>query len=1041
MMNRRNMLGIATAAALVWAAGPGLATTHTWTQTAGGAQNWEVDGNWSGGTWPTPVSGDTVDFSTVAIATNTTLTLQADRTAEVWKFGDTGNAWDWTIAASNKITLAGTTPTIHVVNRTATLLNGLDGSAGLTKTGSGTLAILSTNNTYSGATTISGGTLKLFVSATLLHRWSFNDGTAKDNVGNAHGTLYGTATIVDNRLSLSGSSENNRMEATLGNALGPNKTLVAWFTLTNAGDNSPDGGPLSVGNTDSPFDSIVYGELTAGQWMNGSDNGNRTPANNGGAGETLSEPNQIMISITYDSTAANKIKIYRNGVLYAEHNKGSLISHAAGVKVLIGPRAWSGWNDGYMNGYVDEARIYSGAISAADIQAMYAAGPNAVVGSLPSSTALSIGSSGATFDLNGASQTIASLSDSGGGGGVVTNSASSTATLTINPSSGSTTFSGAIRGPISLVKTGIATQVLAGASAYAGGTAVSNGTLLVNGSITGAVSVASGATLGGTGAITGNVTFATGALALFTNDVPLTFTGPVTLNNNTVHLTLPDNLADGTYLLATNTTGGFSGMFAAAPVIDSGSTLSANRMISTDASAVRLIVAAVDTFPPTPNPMAFAVNPAALDESTVVMTATTATDALSPPVAYCFTNTVNGNTSGWISSTVWTNTGLTLGTTYGYRVKARDAATPPNETGWSDEATATTSGGGYKMRISFTNYNRAETLTNFPALVVLSNGMGNSGFDFGTFRSTNGYDLRFWNADQTTNLNYEIESWDTNASSFVWVQVANFSSNCYIWATWGDPGQSDRAAYTTNGATWSQGYKGVWHLKESVTDEQTSGFYMDSSPSRINGQQFYTSVGTGIVGRCGYFDGTGDYVAITNPSAYEFEDLVTASIWFKSLPAGWNCAWSTIFHKGHDKNWAMRRNSIYTDALTANTHVNEGPSTISPSPADGNWHNFVFTYSLSPLSLKLYYDGALYYTDPAPTSDLIDQLGAVLRIGANETGTEAFRGLIDEAHLSQSYRSSNWVWASYMTVASNAVFSTAGAVEDLRPQGTLISFF
>jgi hypothetical protein len=211
----------------------------------------------------------------------------------------------------------------------------------------------------------------------LAHRWSFNDGTANDSVGTAHGTLYGTATIVDNRLRLSGSSEDNRMEATLGNALGPNKTLVAWFTLTNAGDNSPDGGPLSVGN--ASFDAIVYGELTAGQWMNGSEGWYRTPAGNGGALETLSEPDEIMMVITYDSSAANKIKIYRNGVLYAEHNQGSLISHAAGVKVLIGPRAWTGYNDGYMNGYINEARIYNKALTASEIAAIYVLGPDLLV--------------------------------------------------------------------------------------------------------------------------------------------------------------------------------------------------------------------------------------------------------------------------------------------------------------------------------------------------------------------------------------------------------------------------------------------------------------------------------------------------------------------------------------------------------------------------------------------------------------------------------------------------------------------------------------
>jgi hypothetical protein len=208
----------------------------------------------------------------------------------------------------------------------------------------------------------------------LAHRWSFNDGTANDSVGTAHGTLYGTATIVDNRLRLSGSSENNRMEATLGNALGPNKTLVAWCSLSSLTPNNAAGSPLSVGN--ASFDAIVYGERTGGQWMNGSENWSRTPTTNGGALETLVAPDEIMMVITYDSSAANKIKLYRNGVLYAEHNQGSLISHAAGEKVLIGPRNWSKWDDGYMNGYINEARIYDKALTASEIAVLYALGPD-----------------------------------------------------------------------------------------------------------------------------------------------------------------------------------------------------------------------------------------------------------------------------------------------------------------------------------------------------------------------------------------------------------------------------------------------------------------------------------------------------------------------------------------------------------------------------------------------------------------------------------------------------------------------------------------
>ncbi|MBE7495144.1 MAG: autotransporter-associated beta strand repeat-containing protein [Verrucomicrobiaceae bacterium] len=132
----------------------------TWTQTAGGAQSWNTASNWIANTVPTPLAGDTVDFSTVDIAANTTLTLEADRTGGLWKFGDTTGTETWTVNAGNTLTLAGTTPTIDVAQNTATLNCVVAGTAGLTKTGAGILA-LGAANTYTGGTILSNGTLAL----------------------------------------------------------------------------------------------------------------------------------------------------------------------------------------------------------------------------------------------------------------------------------------------------------------------------------------------------------------------------------------------------------------------------------------------------------------------------------------------------------------------------------------------------------------------------------------------------------------------------------------------------------------------------------------------------------------------------------------------------------------------------------------------------------------------------------------------------------------------------------------------------------------
>ena len=75
----------------------------------------------------------------------------------------------------------------------------------------------------------------------------------------------------------------------------------------------------------------------------------------------------------------------------------------------------------------------------------------------------------------------------------------------------------------------------------------------------------------------------------------------------------------------------------------------------------------------------------------------------------------------------------------------------------------------YSLPVTFSGYTKTETLTNFPALVKFTNSI--SGFAYSQFASTNGYDLRFTNSAGTTELNYEIESWNTNGESCVWVQV------------------------------------------------------------------------------------------------------------------------------------------------------------------------------------------------------------------------------------------------------------------------------
>jgi fibronectin-binding autotransporter adhesin len=94
------------------------------------------------------------------------------------------------------------------------------------------------------------------------------------------------------------------------------------------------------------------------------------------------------------------------------------------------------------------------------------------------------------------------------------------------------TVGGTIGGTLGLTKAGGGTLILTGANTYGGPTAVNAGTLLANGNqaaATGAVSVASGATLGGTGTLGGTTTLGAGATLA---PGPPTAIGTLTVSNN-----------------------------------------------------------------------------------------------------------------------------------------------------------------------------------------------------------------------------------------------------------------------------------------------------------------------------------------------------------------------------------------------------------------------------------------------------------------------------------------------------------------------------
>ncbi|MEM7391614.1 MAG: DUF2341 domain-containing protein, partial [Verrucomicrobiota bacterium] len=338
------------------------------------------------------------------------------------------------------------------------------------------------------------------------------------------------------------------------------------------------------------------------------------------------------------------------------------------------------------------------------------------------------------------------------------------------------------------------------------------------------------------------------------------------------------------------------------------------------------------------------------------------------------------------------------------------------------------------VEISFCGYDRTETLTNFPALVVLNTNI--AGFSYEDFRSTNGYDLRFTSGDRSEILPYEIESWDTNGHSHVWVQVPELTNNASIQAYWGGA-NTNREAYTTNGATWSEGFEAVWHMSQTggAIQLDSSGNGNHAIPVNYDGDEDTTN---SLAGPGQAFDGS-DYLAITNlfyDTANEIQ-AITVSGWIRTTDTGdqilasfdrsdyWRLAFDS--ETGNNVGWDTDSGAT-TDDLRPTTVI-----------SDGLWHMLAGTYeAVAGTNKFILVDGVIVGATNAHGG--VGLGSGATRYGFIGNGSEAttfngtaspadlINGDIDEFRISRVARSSNWLWAAWYTMVSNDQFTCFGRI-------------
>ena len=358
------------------------------------------------------------------------------------------------------------------------------------------------------------------------------------------------------------------------------------------------------------------------------------------------------------------------------------------------------------------------------------------------------------------------------------------------------------------------------------------------------------------------------------------------------------------------------------------------------------------------------------------------------------------------------------------------------------------------FNVRFSGYAGTSTLTNFPSLVRLS--ASRNDFNYSKCLRGNGEDLRFSDANGNL-LPSEVERWNPDGESLVWVKVPALTKDTVITAHYGSANPD--AVNPTD--VWDEHFVGVWHLgagPDSTTQPDSTS----------NGQAFHLEeaysdgVDPGVSGAVGYAaafhrrtDGYGAYFIGPNDGGgnagrYSGFSAFTVEFWSKeddndkvgtATSNPYLMKMGSIWHSYRNANRNGERLSFnfLREGQTSGNWLNG--SADEPTPIPAQWNHTARVYDGNPETRTV--NRAAYLNGESqvgswPTTNTLD--GAMKSVssatfclgGQAKANASSFPGAIDEVRISNIARSADWVKATYDTV-NNPAFATYDVTYDWTP--------
>ncbi len=323
----------------------------------------------------------------------------------------------------------------------------------------------------------------------------------------------------------------------------------------------------------------------------------------------------------------------------------------------------------------------------------------------------------------------------------------------------------------------------------------------------------------------------------------------------------------------------------------------------------------------------------------------------------------------------------------------------------------------YRVTIQFSGYASETILENFPVLVKLAEG-NPVGFSYATCAADS---FRFVDTDGNV-LPHDVEAWDTEGTSLVWVSVPQLTRSSAIFFCYGATA-ADLPANAPD-AVWSRaGYVGVWHMaeeKDKVADAAGNGLTATPKGGAVECGAVEGPIGNG---RRTATSAERGYLSIPDYDAFALGATFTISAWIRAdSVAGYPRIFSRKNAYTDNNGWEIELSNGSATWFSARAAGNG--TTVSGSLPDvtADWRLVTFAYDGN--TLEVFGDGARVVK--GNVSSVSPDNGLPLSLGCDSDGTEAFfRGAFDEARLRRGASSAEWVAAEYANIRESgfAVYS------------------